>query len=229
LTRSYSAGCLLFSDSDNGGISDIVAGVQNVYNRWSSRISRADFWALAANAAIIVATPNNTIPDIPFRWGRKDASVCNFDVGRLPDSEKGYNHVMSWAVDQLGLTVRETVALMGAHSLGRAMPANSGYDGAWDRGDSVFDNQYFNDMINIPWSQNVNDFRTLGITRLTHQWNANGFMFLNTDMALGFDIGADDPNAVAQRRCGGRGIIYPPIILASLPSCYASRELYSVS
>lgn len=145
------------------------------------------------------------ISDIPFRFGRKDASSCTFDAGRLPDSEQGYNHVMSWAMDQLGFTLRETVALMGAHTLGRAEPQNSGYDGAWVAGNAVFDNAFFADMINIPWNQMVNDFTALGINRLTHQWNARGRMFLNTDMALGFDLGADNPNARNHPPCGGPG------------------------
>ena len=210
------SGCLLLDDPDNGGISEILAGVEDVFSRWSDRISRADFWALAANAALIDATPNGAITDIPFRWGRKDASVCDYDEGRLPDSEQGYNHVMSWAVDQLGFTTRETVALMGAHTLGRAQPANSGYDGAWVPGDAAFDNQYYIDMIDIPWVQVVNDFRSEGIGRLTHQWNANGLLMLNTDMVLAFDLGADDPNAANHPPCGG-GSETPPCPILSSP------------
>ena len=145
----------------------------------------------------------DAITDIPFRWGRVDAASCEYDEGRLPDSEQGYNHIMAWAGDQLGFTERETVALMGAHTLGRAEPANSGYDGEWVAGDAIFDNQYFTDMIAIPWVVSVNDFTDLGIGRLTHQWNAAGRMMLNTDMALGFDLGADDPNAISHPPCGG--------------------------
>ena len=55
-------GCLLFEDGDNGGITAIVAGIEDLYNTWSSKISKADFWALAANAAIIEATPDGTPP-----------------------------------------------------------------------------------------------------------------------------------------------------------------------
>ena len=196
-------GCLLFDDPDNGGITEIVAGIESLYAEWSDRISRADFWALAANAAIVEATPGGAIAEVPFRFGRVDAASCDYDVGRLPDSEQGYNHVMSWAVDQLGLTMRDVVALMGAHTLGRTEPANSGYDGPWVNQDAVFNNQYYDDMINDPWDHEQNDFTDLGIGRLTHQWNRGGRMMLNTDMALGFDIGADDPNARNQPRCGG--------------------------
>jgi len=67
---------------------------------------------------------------VPFRWGRIDEANCTYENDRLPKAERGFNHVMEWAVDQLGFTQRETVALMGAHTLGRAVPANSGYDGA---------------------------------------------------------------------------------------------------
>eukprot|EP00976_Prorocentrum_cordatum_P109873 1195092-Prorocentrum_minimum.AAC.3 len=83
---------------------------------------------------------------------------------------------------QLGFTEEETVALMGAHTLGRAVPANSGYDGAWVPGDAVFDNEYFRDLVREPWDRVTNDFTDQGIGRQTHQWNDNGRMMLTTDM-----------------------------------------------
>lgn len=110
---------------------------------------------------------------------------------------------MAWAGDQLGFTERETVALMGAHTLGRAEPEHSGYDGEWVPGDARFDNEYFDDMINRPWAVMLNDFTDLGIGRQTHQWNDRGRIMLNTDMALAFDLGADDPNAERHPPCGG--------------------------
>lgn len=87
-----------------------------------STLSRTDNVACVSGA--------DTPRVVPFRWGRIDVLDCEFDENRHPDSEGNLEVTMEWAVTQLGLTNEETVALMGAHTLGRAVPANSGYDGA---------------------------------------------------------------------------------------------------
>jgi catalase (peroxidase I) len=68
---------------------------------------------------------------VPFRWGRVDVAECPFDEDRHADAEGNLDTTLEWAVGQLGLTHEEVVALMGAHTLGRAEPENSGYDGEW--------------------------------------------------------------------------------------------------
>ena len=65
--------------------------------------------------------------------------------------------------------------------------------GEWVPQDSLLDNTYFVDLLRDPWDLNTNDFRNLGINRVTHQWNHRGRLMLNTDMALAFDLGTD-PN-----------------------------------
>lgn len=41
---------------------------------------------------------------------------------------------------RMGFTDKEIVALSGAHSLGRAHPDRSGFDGAWTKEPLIFDN-----------------------------------------------------------------------------------------
>jgi len=124
-----------------------------------------------------------------------DASSCEFDAGKLPDSEGKLAHVLGWAA-QLGMSAEEIVALMGAHTLGRAVAANSGYEGEWVPQDAVLDNVYYVHLVRHPWNRTSNDFTSLGIGRTTTQWNDQGRMMLTTDMVLAFALG-DTPNAVS--------------------------------
>ena len=45
-------------------------------------------------------------------------------------------------IDRMGFTNEETVALMGAHSLGRMDFNNSGYEGVWDQTFSKLDGRF---------------------------------------------------------------------------------------
>ena len=42
---------------------------------------------------------------------------------------------------------------MGAHTLGRADAGDSGYDGSWVAQSSRFNNQYYRDMVQLPWGE----------------------------------------------------------------------------
>eukprot|EP00971_Amphidinium_carterae_P045989 905026-Amphidinium_carterae.1 len=66
----------------------------------------------------------------------------------------------------MGLSWRQAAALMGVHSLGRARPENSGYDGWWS--DAVnsrkFNNNYYASIVGKGWmpeqlSQNKNQWK----------------------------------------------------------------------
>jgi hypothetical protein len=58
----------------------------------------------------------------------------------------------------MGLNWDETAALMGVHTLGRADPANSGYDGWWSdpTNQGVFNNDYYKAIINKGWKKVTN-------------------------------------------------------------------------
>jgi len=47
----------------------------------------------------------------------------------------------------MGLTDKDIVALSGGHSLGKAHPERSGFDGAWTRDPLKFDNSYFLELL----------------------------------------------------------------------------------
>ncbi|KAK3276300.1 hypothetical protein CYMTET_15618 [Cymbomonas tetramitiformis] len=116
-------GCLLWEEADNGGLPDVRDLLAPVYEDYNTWMSLADFWALAGITMVEAAGG----PTIPFQYGRVDAASCTTDAGRLPDAEQGHAHVLE-VFSRMGLSVRDLVALMGAHTLGtppQAVPSQS--------------------------------------------------------------------------------------------------------
>ena len=66
----------------------------------------------------------------------------------------------------MGFDDREIVALSGAHTLGRAHPDRSGFDGAWTEDPLKFDNSYFVLLLTAPGDKK------------------KGLLQLDTDLAL---------------------------------------------
>ena len=160
---ALTAGCIDFSTSDNNGLQAIVAQLAASHAPFSSIISLADYWVLAATLAIQYAS---TVPAagsrglaapaaplvLPFAYGRVTAPTCaGLDAGRLPSAS------FTWAQSAAlfgakGLSIPEVVALFGAHALGRAEFANSGFDGGWTTTQSSFSTSYFSRMLGAPWN-----------------------------------------------------------------------------
>lgn len=105
------------------------------------KITYADLHQLAGVVAVEV-TGGPTVEFIP---GRRDSSVCPRE-GRLPDAKKGAPHLRD-IFYRMGLTDKDIVALSGGHSLGKAHPERSGFDGAWTRDPLKFDNSYFLELL----------------------------------------------------------------------------------
>ena len=117
----------------------------------TSMLSRADIWALAANVMIETAKG----PSLEFKVGRIDAEAgsCAGQGSTHVSAESTSSVETSTAfVDRMGFTHREVVALIGAHVLGKASRANSGYEGKWVKENDVFSNTYFIDLVHKPWT-----------------------------------------------------------------------------
>merc|ERR1712153_128628 len=222
-------GCACDKFGPNAGLDYIKDVLSPVYTSYKSYLSLADFWAICANAAIKSSVAEADAPlTIGFKYGRSDVdcSDCDYDIAaRLPDESKSTDHVEDVFVTRMGFTRKETVALMGAHSMGKMEPLNTGYAGKWDRTFAQLDNVYFEQILDRPWFRfDVDEttkfngkapYPTYVHEATKHEWRvaneptADDFQddtnkLLNTDMCLAWAIGdGDDVNdeTCSTRKC----------------------------
>lgn len=145
----------------------VVQQLQELYTSkgYQSLLSIADLYVLAGNTAIEYASTQDgkqnatgldPVPEpliLPFRYGRIDAPICN-DSGYLPPISFDWSQMKSLFYGRFNMTVRETVAIMGAHSVGRCQYVNLGVDGGWTPTQSSFSNKYYQVFGNIKWDNN---------------------------------------------------------------------------
>ncbi|EJT75610.1 hypothetical protein GGTG_05543 [Gaeumannomyces tritici R3-111a-1] len=87
----------------------------------------------------------------------------------------------------MGFSDRETVALSGAHGLGRWHAANSRFEGKWANNPTRFSNQYFRLLLSEDWAERTvaasGNRRFVAVNSVT----GDELMMLPTDMALAAD------------------------------------------
>jgi cytochrome c peroxidase len=217
-------GCIDLSNPDNNGLDTPISALDSIVQKYTvdqnSGLSRADIWALAALTAADMSQSDTTARvDFPFSWiGRKDCekvqSAC-FDRNNqqqscsatrgphreLPSADSTMSEVLHFFSDEFGFDASQTVALMGAHSLGSAHRQNSGYDGplGWVPNNLVLSNSFYQNivggsggtsdsidtMIAAPdWTNTFIDNSDLPNTPDEWQWEQNGFFMLHSDIAL---------------------------------------------
>jgi Peroxidase len=140
-------GCVnLVTNRENAGLdpsidalAPIVAELENI----KLGFSRADIWALAVLIAADESQDKMKFSDA-FVAGRKTCETvgsCNLRPSTKcakegPDVRSDFpttilttHQLLDFMNDHFGFNMNETVALMGAHTLGKALPENSGYEG----------------------------------------------------------------------------------------------------
>jgi Peroxidase len=143
-------GCLnLISNDENAGLQPSVDALAPIVTELEPLgLSRADIWALAVLVAADMSQSEMIFSDAfqPGRVNCEIAGTCQFSdsdpsLSALcsthgPDSPADFpstifttHELIAFMGDHFGFNADQTVAIMGAHTLGRALPENSGYEG----------------------------------------------------------------------------------------------------
>ena len=218
-------GCIEYTNPDNAGLKEIAAPIDALYNEFhKGKISRADFYALAAVVALnrsTVDVKDKYLGLTQFKVGRKDCSKSPIEdkPTKLPKATFGFKDTFKFFKNEFGFNVPQTVALLGAHTLGRCTAKNSGYQGVWDNdlfkkldpgpntlaSTSVLDNSYYHMIVDIPpWIQ-------VSTKSGKKQWQEISFpipndqldledqvaILLNSDLAISWNIEPKDSNGTS--------------------------------
>ena len=232
-------GCVDLLDAKNGGLLEPIEALQPVVAAHAGPgrlLSRADIWILGAFTGIDVTQGPERIDFSLRRVGRvncEDANtVCRNEAGNrvpcgeqrgpfrfLPPNDITTHDLFEFFDDEFGFTVKQTVALMGAHTIGELQRENSGIDGpsGWLINNDVFDNEYYAELVGgssindpravlveqaPPWTHNVE--RNNDLPRFPNKQVWTGFpegtkiIMLNADIAIVRELTDDnmDENGV---------------------------------
>uniref|UniRef100_A0A803NFC6 L-ascorbate peroxidase n=1 Tax=Cannabis sativa TaxID=3483 RepID=A0A803NFC6_CANSA len=129
-----------YNHGSNNGLKKAIDFCEEVKSK-HPKVTYADLYQLAGVVAVEVTGG----PTIDFVPGRKDSRISPKE-GRLPDAKKGASHLKD-IFYRMGLSDKDIVALSGGHTLGRAHPERSGFDGPWTNEPLKFDNSYFAELL----------------------------------------------------------------------------------
>jgi hypothetical protein len=97
-----------------------------------------------------------------FKSGRTAVNTCPDNSGLMPNPEDGCDGLSDIFIDHIYSTTGDrawemTAAISGAHTLGSASIANSGYDGFWGASDQAgkFNNDYYKGILLKGWYQEL--------------------------------------------------------------------------
>lgn len=170
------------TDEGNTGL-DIARSALEPIKQKFPKITYSDLWTLAGKLAIEEMEGPTTIVWKPGRVDCKDAEFVPPN-GYLPFADKDANHIRT-TFERLGMDDRQTVALLGAHGMGRCHKRFSGWEGKWTQHPITFSNEFFIVLLNENWTLD-----TVPETGRQQFYNQDrSLIMLNTDMELLHDEG----------------------------------------
>lgn len=158
-------GCVDLTDPDNNGLDIPINSLNSIVSKWKDDvISRADIWALAT---LVGAEMTQSQEKFHLDFvGRVDCEntgkscldangnsrECKQDLGdfqQMPRPDFVTHETLEFFATNFGFNAKESVAIMGAHSVGTASVANSGFEGpkGWDNTNYFLDNDYYRMLV----------------------------------------------------------------------------------
>lgn len=221
-------GCINLRLGENNGLGAPIALLEGFYNGTFMKltrdnISRSDLWQLASlvslHYGVLIDGPSSYIPTPlaleNFKWGRKDCPTSpdapSETASDFPGGTAGHNATVGFFKERFGLSPKQTLALMGVHSLGNAKRRNSGFAGAWSHKRESLSNRFYNHLTDFTWTQmRINTNTTSGPrVQWTHPGFLTGVCMLNSDVALLREL-TPDKDGVQAGDCFGRHSRCPP-------------------
>ena len=175
-------GCINLSVEDNKGLAEPITDLEKVFkdNSHHLQMSRADFWVIAAIAAIEEGIyVGNTaelesrtfqMEEINFVPGRVDCltSPATTEVFNFPHAHMNNAQMFDYFKNHFNFSPNQTTSLMAAHNLGKMTTENSGFSApTWTFNPQSFDENYYHVMVEktYRWTQIVS---TVIIVRAHH-------------------------------------------------------------
>lgn len=165
-------GCVDMLLGDNAGLEVPIAALESVVQTHENKelgFSRADIWALATLVGTDFFQPRQVVDFTLVTIGRKNCEdandkcfnadgaevACVPDRGphrELPHADITTADLFHFFSSKFGFNDKETVCLLGAHTLGVLTRENSGFDGqdGWVTDEFVLNNDYFFELVGNP-------------------------------------------------------------------------------
>jgi len=164
-------GCVDLSHKDNFGLEIPIDALKPIVAKYSSSetgLSRADIWALSAVTGVEISQVSSTPYEFPLQYiGRVDCDAapglvcrdaqlepveCSYDKGPhrpAPSAHLDTLSLLHFFSTIFGFSPRQTVVIMGAHTLGFAKREHSGFDGpkGWVRDPDKLNNEYYRMLV----------------------------------------------------------------------------------
>lgn len=164
-------GCVDMTNGDNNGLDIPINALTPIVQKYANQattLSRADIWALSGLVGAD-KTQQKNLPKVSFPMtfigrvncenaqticynSKNQVQPCNATRGPhrdLPSPNLATSDLLRWFSDHFGFNASQTVALMGAHSIGSLSRTNSGFDGpnGWDTQNLVLSNTYYAGLV----------------------------------------------------------------------------------
>jgi len=189
------------SSSEHNGLLNAYSTLSDLYDSNTNLgLGRSDFFAWTYVAAFYMSLDReecgDRVPWVVLSYGRADVDDGAFEDVPPGGAFGSFDHALNnnYFEEFYGFTARDTALIMGAHTLGAANLANTGFVGRWTSSPNAFNNEYYRTMVNPPSGETQWEQVEVGTDKHEWRWgcdaSGNGCqdLMLNVDMSLLFDI-----------------------------------------